>query len=180
MPKRSDARFCSNRCRQASHRRGKNPIIASAGVGKGRHGKTQVQMVSNVVGRLDTITMLASSSIDFPKAFAQPDAPLDQWDADITDAIRTLTQLRRGIRDQVERNASATVPAKDLRPGDWIRLGGDRVCVSEVLTELPEEAKESDSSCFARPDNVWLRTKDRESLIAVLADEEVPFDRTFS
>jgi hypothetical protein len=69
----------------------------------------------------------------------------------MTEAIRVIAQVRRGIRDQMERNASDTVPAKDLRPGDWIQLAGRRVRVAEVLTKRPVDDPESCSPVTPGP-----------------------------
>ena len=42
--------------------------------------------------------------IDYPKTLSAPEAPLAEWEEQITDSIRFLAQVRRGIRDQQARN----------------------------------------------------------------------------
>jgi hypothetical protein len=105
---RSDARFCGNRCRQAVHRRSKNPIAASAGRGEGRRVGTQVETVDNLIRRVNEVQRGVNDGayVDFPKALAAPGAPLDRWDAQLEATIRTLTQLRRAIRDEIASNES--------------------------------------------------------------------------
>jgi hypothetical protein len=66
---RSDAKFCSSRCRQAVHRRSKNPVVASKGRGGHRRDKTQVEMMSTLVMTLrQRNSSLGSSDLDISRA----------------------------------------------------------------------------------------------------------------
>jgi hypothetical protein len=65
------------------------------------------------------------------------------------------------------------VAAKEVRPGDWVHLGGRRRKVRERYDRPPHE---SDSGCFMRPDNVWLRLGKGE-VVAVPAEELVDLER---
>ncbi len=98
---RSDARFCSARCRQANHRRNKHPIARSAGVGGSRRRSTQIGSVTEVIrSQKDRIEQL-TGIVDVGEVIGAPDAPLADWDRELTETIRLLSQIRRGIRHRL-------------------------------------------------------------------------------
>lgn len=104
VAQRSDARFCGNRCRQAAHRRSKDPMVASSGQGAARHRRTQVESLGRVLDKISLSLRSSTGMIDYPKTLSAPEAPLAEWEEQITDSIRFLAQVRRGIRDQQARN----------------------------------------------------------------------------
>jgi hypothetical protein len=109
---RVDARFCSARCRQANHRRNKHPIARSAGVGRGQHLHSQIESVRTVIrGQQDRVKQLIGA-VDVGEVIEAPDAPLADWDRELTETIRALSQIRRGIRNRL-----ATRGPQDYLPG---------------------------------------------------------------
>jgi hypothetical protein len=64
--------------------------------------KRRPDLLNNVVegygrDRLD----LAMDMIDIPATLRAPGAPLREWDRTLTEAIQALSQLRRGIRNEM-------------------------------------------------------------------------------
>ena len=66
------------------------------------------------------------------------------------------------------------LPAKDLRPGDWVHLFGNRRRVETVSDEPP---RSPDGSCYTREGNVWVKFKGRKAILAILRDELVEVER---
>lgn len=62
-----------------------------------RWSRQPAELVENVVGMAKGLP-LAIGSIDVQAAIASPDAPLSEWDKQLTDAITALVRLRKQIR----------------------------------------------------------------------------------
>jgi hypothetical protein len=85
-------------------------------------------------------------------------------------ASLALIEEIRLLRDEIRKGKKAVkVPAKDIRPGDRIEVAGSRRIVKATYDHPPEE---SESSCFMRPGQVWLRLGKRE-VLAMGPDELV-------
>jgi hypothetical protein len=70
-------------------------------------------------------------------------------------------------RDAIGADGMGLVAVKNVRPGDWVMIGGARRRVTACYDRPPGQ---SESSCYMRPGQVWLRLGKRE-VVALHPDE---------